>query len=175
MSVLPVEQSWIILVNLSADLKKKGIETPAKINKDLGLIKSQISFYKKDTSHPDMINEMARADMALNEIQGILLSLAEDCGDEYYQGWLDKLNRANRGEIVYELSDHSSKFLLNPPPGFSYAKITMKNPIAEERVQEIAEVFGIIMEFDTDLTVALYGDKADVQAALREMTPFFTE
>lgn len=175
MSVLPVEQSWLILVNLSSDLKKKGIITPAKINKDLGLIKSQISFYKKDTSHPDMINEMARADMALNEIQGILLSLAEEYDGEYYQEWLDKLNRANRGEIVYELSDYSSKFLLNPPPGFSYAKITMKSPLAEERVQEIAESLGIIMEFDTDLTVALYGDKEDVQSALREMAPFFRE
>lgn len=175
MSVLPVEQAWIILVKLSSDLKKKGIVAPAKINKDLGLIKSQISFYKKDTSHPDMINEMARADMALNEIQGILLSLAETCGDDYYQEWLDKLNRANRGEIVYELSDHSSKFLLNPPPGLSYAKITMKSPLAEERVQEIAEVFGIIMEFDTDLTISLYGDKPDVQSALREMAPFFAE
>lgn len=175
MSVLPVEQSWIILVNLSADLKKKGIMPPAKINKDLGIIKSQISFYKKDTSHPDMINEMARADMALNEIQGILLALAENCGKDYFEEWLEKLNKANRGEIVYELSDHSSKFLLNPPPGFSYAKITMKSPLAEERVQEIAESFGIIMEFDTDLTIALYANKQDVQSALREMAPFFRE
>lgn len=175
MSVLPVEQAWMILINLSSDLKNKGIPTPPTINKDLGLIKSQISFYKKDTSHPDMINEMARADMTLNEIQGILLNLAEGVGEDYYAGWLDKLNRANRGEIVYEISDHSSKFLLNPPPGFSYAKITMKSPLAEERVQEIAESFGIIMEFDTDLTVALYGNKKDVQLALREMAPFFTE
>ena len=51
----------------------------------------------------------------------------------------------------------------------------MKSPLAEERVQEIAEVFGIIMEFDTDLTISLYGDKPDVQSALREMAPFFAE
>ena len=77
MSDLPIDQSWLVIANLSTDLHKKGIQIPNQINKDLGLVKSQIGFYKKDPSHPDMINEMARAEMSLNEIQGILLSFAE--------------------------------------------------------------------------------------------------
>lgn len=175
MNTLPIEQSWLVIANLSTDLHKKGIEIPSQINKDLGLVKSQIGFYKKDPSHPDMINEMARADMSLNEIQGILLSLAKDYGSDYHDEWLDKLNRANRGEEVYEISDTQSRFILNAPPGFSYAKITLRNPIAEDRVQEIAEYYGLIMEFDSDLTIALYGEKPKIQEALKEMAPFFSE
>ena len=175
MSALPIEQSWLVIANLSSELHKKGIPIPNEINKDLGLVKSQIGFYKKDPSHPDMINEMAKADMSLNEIQGILLSLAEAHDKEFYEEWLDKLQRANRGEEIFKISDTQSRFIINAPPGFSYAKITLKNPIAEDRVQEIAEYYGLIMEFDTDLTIALYGEKPKIQSALKEMAPFFLE
>ncbi|AMK14967.1 DUF2096 domain-containing protein [Methanobrevibacter olleyae] len=175
MSTLPIERSWLVIVNLSTELYKKGIQIPNEINKDLGLVKSQIGFYKKDPSHPDMINEMAKADMSLNEIQGVLLSLAESYDKGFYEEWLDKLQRANKGEEIFKTPDTQSKFILNAPPGFSYAKITLKNPIAEDRVQEIAEYYGLIMEFDSDLTIALYGEKPKIQSALREMAPFFLE
>ena len=175
MSDLPIDQSWLVIANLSTDLHKKGIQIPKEINSDLGLVKSQIGFYKKDPTHPDMINEMARAEMSLNQIQGILLSFAESIGQDYYDEWIDKLNRANLGEKIYETPSTQSRFLINAPPGFSYAKITLKNPIAEDRVQEIAEYYGLILEFDSDVTIALYGDKPDIQAALKEMAPFFSE
>ena len=150
MSTLPIEQSWLVMANLSSELHKRGIPIPNELNKDLGLVKSQIGFYKKDPSHPDMINEMAKADMSLNEIQGI-------------------------GEEIFKISDTQSRFIQNVPPGLSYAKITLRNPIAEDRVQEIAEYYGLIMEFDTDSTIALYGEKSNIQLALKEMAPFFAE
>ena len=103
MSTLPIEQSWLVIANLSSELHKKGIPIPKELNKDLGLVKSQIGFYKKDPSHPDMINEMAKADMSLNEIQGVLLSLAESYDKDFYEEWLDKLQRANRGEEIYPI------------------------------------------------------------------------
>ena len=171
MSTLPIEQSWLVIANLSSELHKKGIPIPKELNKDLGLVKSQIGFYKKDPSHPDMINEMAKADMSLNEIQGVLLSLAESYDKDFYEEWLDKLQRANRGEEIFT----QSRFIQNVPPGLSYAKITLRNPIAEDRVQEIAEYYGLIMEFDTDSTIALYGEKSNIQLALKEMAPFFAE
>jgi len=31
------------------------------------------------------------------------------------------------------------------------------------------------MEFDTDSTIALYGEKSNIQLALKEMAPFFAE
>jgi len=175
MSHLPIEQSWLILSNLLTDLNQKGLDTPNYINRELGIIKSQISSYKRDTTHPDLINELARADMSLNEIQGILLNIAESIDEEYHNDWLDKLSRANKGEIVYEFPESNSKFILNAPPGFSYARITLKNPISEDRIQELAEYYGIIIEFDSDVTIALYGEKEVVQKVLKEMAPFFAE
>lgn len=172
---LPSEQNWLIIVNLLTDLKKKGYDIPDYINKDVALARSSINFYKRDTSHPDMINELARADMTLTEIQDFLLDIAKDFSEEYLDKWLDRFKRASMGEEVFNLPDSTSKFLINTPPGMSSGRINLKKPLAEERVQEIAEYNGIIIEFDDDTTIAIYGDKNNVQSGLKEMAPFFSE
>ena len=86
---LPSEQNWLVLQQLSIDLTKKGYEIPSGINPEMGLIRSSISSYKRDPSHPDLINGLAKAEMALNNIQGNLLTIAEQEGEEYVDSWLD--------------------------------------------------------------------------------------
>ncbi|MBO6111062.1 MAG: DUF2096 domain-containing protein [Methanobrevibacter sp.] len=172
---LPSEQNWLILNNLITDLHKKGYEIPKGINPEMGLIRSSISSYKKDPSHPDLINGLAKAEMSLNSIQGTILSIAENEGDEYVDHWLDLFKRAMKGEEVFEFPKSRSTFLVNTPPGLTTGRINLKVPLAEERVQEIAEWNGLIIEFDDDVTVALHGDKPDLQVGLKEMGSFFLE
>ena len=45
----------------------------------------------------------------------------------------------------------------------------------EERVQEIAEYHNVIIEFQTDTIIVIYGDKKNIQDSLKEMSSFFTE
>ena len=78
---LPSEQNWLVLQHLIIDLTKKGYEIPSGINPEMGLIRSSISSYKRDPSHPDLINGLAKAEMALNNIQGNLLTIAEQEGE----------------------------------------------------------------------------------------------
>lgn len=171
---LPAEQVWLVLSEFLSDLHKRNIETPKEINKNMGLTKTQISFYKKDTSHPDMIRELSRANIALSEIQNELIDIAEEkVSEDYADEWMDKIKRANRGEKLYDVPDIHSKFNLNPPPGFSTGRITLKKPISEERVQDIAEYYGLIIEFEDDLTISLYGDKDKVKEGIQEMAGFF--
>ena len=170
---LPSEQNWLILNNLITDLHKKGYEIPKGINPEMGLIRSSISSYKKDPSHPDLINGLAKAEMSLNSIQGTILSIAENEGDEYVDHWLDLFKRAMKGEEVFEFPKSRSTFLVNTPPGLTTGRINLKVPLAEERVQEIAEWNGLIIEFDDDVTVALHGDKPDLQVGLQAMRSLF--
>ena len=172
---LPSEQNWLILNNLITDLHKKGYEIPKGINPEMGLIRSSISSYKKDPSHPDLINGLAKAEMSLNSIQGTILSIAENEGDEYVDHWLDLFKRAMKGEEVFEFPKSRSTFLVNTPPGLTTGRINLKVPLAEERVQEIAEWNGLIIEFEDDVTVELHGDKKDLQTGLKEMGSFFLE
>jgi len=172
---LPSEQNWLIIVNLLTDLKKKGYNLPKHINKDIALARSSINFYKKDTTHPDMINELMRADMTIRDVQEILLGFAKEVSDEYLDEWMDKFKDVNLGKEVFSMPDSRSRFVVNTPPGMSSGRINLKKPLAEERVQEIAEYNGIIIEFDDDKTIAIYGDKSNVQTGIKEIAPFFKE
>ncbi|MBO6111225.1 MAG: DUF2096 domain-containing protein [Methanobrevibacter sp.] len=172
---LPSEQNWLVLNNLLVDLSKKGYEIPKGINPEMGLIRSTISSYKRDPSHPELINGLAKAEMSLNNIQVTLLNIAEDEGEEYVDHWLDLLKRVMKGEKVFEFAKSRSRFLVNTPPGLTTGRINLRVPLAEERVQEIAEWNGLIIEFDDDVTVELHGDKEDLQAGLKEMGSFFLE
>ena len=172
---LPSEQNWLVLNHLLTDLNKKGYDIPSGINPEMGLIRSAISSYKRDPSHPELINELAKAEMSLNTIQGTLLTIAEEEGDEYVDYWFDLLKRVMKGEEVFEFAKSRSKFLVNTPPGLTTGRITLKNPLAEERVQEIAEWNGLIIEFEDDTAIQLHGDKPDLQVGLKEMGSFFLE
>ena len=173
---LPSEQTWLVLNNLIKDLISKGYKIPDGINPEMGIIRSSISSYKRDPSHPELINSLAKAEMSLNSIQGTLLTIAEEEeGDEYVDYWFDLLKQAMQGKEVFQFADSGSKFLVNTPPGLITGRINLRVPLAEERVQEIAEWNGLIIEFDDDVTVQLHGDKKDLQIGLKEMGSFFLE
>ena len=172
---LPVEQNWLVVNNLISDLSKKGYEIPKGINPEMGLIRSSVSSYKRDPTHPDLISSLAKAEMSLSVVQGTVLSIAEEEGDEYVDYWLDLLKKAMMGEEVFEFPESRSRFLVNAPPGLTTGRINLRVPLAEERVQEIAEWNGLIIEFDDDVTVSLHGDKPDLQIGLKEMGSFFLE
>ena len=172
---LPAEQNWLVLNNLIKDLTKKGYTIPTGINPEMGLIRSSISSYHRDPTHPDLINGLAKAEMSLNTIQATLISICEQEGDDYVDYWLDLLKQAMKGEKVFEFADSRSKFLVNTPPGLTTGRINLRVPLAEERVQEIAEWHGLIIEFDDDVTVELHGDKEDLKIGLKEMGSFFLE
>lgn len=173
---LPSEQTWLVLNNLIKDLISKGYKIPDGINPEMGIIRSSISSYKRDPSHPELINSLAKAEMSLNSIQGTLLTIAEEEeGDEYADYWFDLLKQAMQGKEVFQFADSRSKFLVNTPPGLITGRINLRVPLAEERVQEIAEWNGLIIEFDDDVTVQLHGDKKDLQIGLKEMGSFFLE
>ena len=157
---LPSEQTWLVLNNLIKDLTKRGHKIPDGINPEMGLIRSSISSYKRDPSHPELINGLAKAEMSLNNIQGTLLIIAE---------------QAMRGKEVFEFADSKSRFLANTPPGLTTGRINLKVPLAEERVQEIAEWNGLIIEYEDDVTIQLHGDREDLKFGLKEMGSFFLE
>ena len=172
---LPSEQTWLVLNKLIKDLSDKGYEIPDGINPEMGLIRSTISSYHRDPTHPELINYLAKAEMSLNNVQAALLEIAEKEGDEYVDYWLDLLRQVMQGKELFEFPQSKSRFLVNTPPGLTTGRINLRVPLAEERVQEIAEWNGLIIEFEDDVTVQLHGDKEDLQLGLKEMGSFFLE
>ena len=175
MSFLPAEQTWMILVELLTDLRKNGVDIPKDVTKDIQMAKTTINFYKVNPNDVERMKELKRMNDFMNSAQDMLLTLAEDVGEDYLESWLEKLRRASRGEQVYPLVDKKSKFIVGAPSGFSMARLTFKKPILEERLQEIAEYYNIIIEFEDDNVIMIFGDKDNIKKSLKELSSFFSE
>ncbi len=175
MNDLPVEQTWLVLVDLLTDLKNRDVVIPDHVTKNMRLARSTINFYKADPTNPEMMKELKRINEFLNSAQDSLLDMAEEIGSHYRDGWLDKLMRASRGEIVVEKEVRSPRFVVGAPSGFSMVRVNFQEPLSEERLNDIAESFGVIIEFESDDVVAIYGDKDAVKESLKEIASFFNE
>lgn len=175
MTSLPVEQTWMILVDLLTDLKKKDVEIPPGLNRDIQLAKATINFYKVNPTDPERMKEIKRINDLLNSVQDTLLTLADTISDEYVEGWVEKLQKAAMGEQIYDIPDKKPRFVAGAPSGFSMARLTFKQPISEERLVDIAEYHNIILEFEEDNVLMIYGSKENIQKSLKELSSFFNE
>ncbi|GAB4310110.1 MAG: DUF2096 family protein [Methanobacteriaceae archaeon] len=173
MNVLPLEQTWLVLVELLTDLKKKGFEIPLDVNEDLRLARMDINFYKTDPSNPEVMKELKRINQFLNSVQDTLIGLSEEISSDYKQEWIQKLQKASMGEEVYPVEDKKSKFIVGAPPGFSVVRITLKEPLSEDRIQDIAEEYNLIIEFDEDKVISVFGEKDNIKKGLKEISSFF--
>lgn len=175
MNELPLEQTWLVLVELLTDLRKRGAKIPDEVTKNIRLARTTINFYKADPTNPEMMSELKRINEFLNSIQDTLLNLADEISKGYKDEWLEKLMRASRGETVVQKEETTPKFAVGVPAGFSMVRVTFKEPLSEERLNDIAEEHGVIIEFEEDDVVAIYGDKDNVKASLKEISSFFQE
>lgn len=175
MNDLPEEQTWMVLVNLLTDLRNKGVEIDPSITEDVRLAKTTINFYKVNPADPERMKEVKRINEFLNSIQDKLIDLAEEQSADYKKQWIEKLTLASRGEKIYESHEKKSEFVVGAPPGFTMVRVTFKTPVPEERIQEIAEYNNVIIEFQTDNLVAIYGEKQNIQDSLKEIASFFTD
>jgi hypothetical protein len=175
MSELPAEQTWLVLVELLTDLRKKDKEIPKEITKNIQMAKTTINFYKVDPTNPERQVEVKRINEFLTSIQNFLMGLAEEIGSEYADKWTNKLLRVSRGEVVYPQKKTDAKFVVGAPSGFSMVRMNFKAPLSEDRVQEIAEYENVIIEFEEDSLVVVYGDKENIKKSLQELSSFFKE
>lgn len=175
MSELPAEQTWLVLVDLLTDLKKKEKQIPKEITKNIQMAKTTINFYKVDPTDPERQVAVKRINEFLTTVQNHLMGLADEIGSGYADKWMNKLLSASRGEVVYPQKKTDSKFMIGAPSGFSMVRMNFKAPLSEDRVQEIAEYENVIIEFEEDTLVVIYGDKENIKKSLQELSSFFRE
>ena len=121
MNELPAEQTWLVLVELLTDLRKKGIKIPKNVTKNIQMAKTVINFYKVDPTDPERQVEVKRINEFLTSAQDSLMTLANKFSGDYADDWMEKLLKASRGEEVYPQKKTDSK----PNPIFS----TQRNPL----------------------------------------------
>ncbi len=170
----PFDQRWLVLDHLLKDLNKN-YDIPKEAIENLQMAKSVINYYKEDPTDPLRSKEVGRIDSYLNGSEEILLNIAEDCGTEYIKKWTQKMIDAAQGKEVYEYKPLKSKFIPGMPANFDFVRFSFQKPMPEERFYEICEYENVIIEFDDDQTIFVFGEKDNIQSSLQEMASFFTE
>lgn len=171
----PLELRWSVLDHL---LKKliKSYDISKEVIQNLQYARALTNFYKDDPTEPDRAKEVSRIDSLLNDVERTLLTIAEAEGEDFVKEWEQKLLDASQGKEVFRNVKIQSRFIPGMPANFDFIRFNFKEPIQEERFMEICEYENVIIEYDdNDASVFVFGQKENIQKALKEMSPFFQE
>jgi len=90
--------------------------------------------------------------------------------EDYVRNWTSKIDKAERAELNYiMIHTSSSEFVPGLPKDVEggWVRLNLQWPVAEERVQDIAEEFGVIIEFKDDFHLIISGGRASVGKAAK--------
>ena len=166
-----LEHVWLVLADLFQDLSQRDIHVD--VASDLRNCKALIHFIRTNVLHQP-IKDLAAIDESFrnsSEILGrtkhSLVSAALSVNENYAKNWLDKIDKAERAELDHVMVHTPSEFVPSLPRDHEkgWIRLTLTRGMAEERVQEIAEQFGVIVEFQDDVHVVISGRKSMVKRA----------
>ena len=169
-----LEQLWLVLSDLFVDLNRKKISVD--VASELRSCKTLIRFIQMNTVHPSkerttIDSSLQKLQQILGKVQSNLISAPLTVNEGYVRDWTSKIDKAERGELVYTMVHTTSEFVPGLPRDVEegWVRLTLQKPIAEERVQDVAEQFGVIIEFEDELHIIIGGRKASVKKAVKDV------
>lgn len=168
-----LEQVWLVLSELFQDLSRRDIKV--NVSSELRNCKTLIGFIRTSMAHPPkdptiFDNSLRNLQEALARIQSALISAASDIGENYVKGWVNEIDRAERDELDRAMIHTKPEFVPGLPRSVEtgWVRLTLKKPMEEERVQDVAERFGVLIEVKDD-HIIITGKKASVNKAVKEV------
>jgi len=165
-----LEQVWLVLSEFFQDLNRRNVNVD--VVSDLRDCKTLIHFIRTSVTHPSkepvaIDDSLRNLLQILDKIRSDLISEALRLDENYVMGWMKKIDEAERAELDREMIQPVSEFVSGLPrdPERGWIRLTIPKPIAEERVQDVAEQFGVIIEFKDDHHISIIGQESAVRKA----------
>jgi hypothetical protein len=162
------------LSDLFQDLNQKNIHVD--IASELRSCKTLISFIQTSTIHPPkeptpIDSSLQKLQQILGKIQSNLISVAMTVNEDYVRDWMSKIDKAERAELNCTMVHTPSEFVPGLPRdvGEGWVRLTLQKPIAEERVQDVAERCGVIIDFKDEFHIVISGGKDSVKKAIKDV------
>jgi len=169
-----LEQIWLVLSDLFQDLSRNNISV--NVASDLRDCKTLLHFIRRSVTDPPreplVIDDSLRNLLQiLGKIRSGLVSGALRLDENYVKEWMEKIDKAERAKLDYAMIYTSSEFVTGLPKGpeEGWTRLSLKKPVAEERVQDVAEQFGVIIEFQDDFHLSISGRRDSVRKATRDV------
>jgi len=172
------EQILWVLVKLFEDLIKKDVKVHTDVTRDLRNCRTVINSIRNHEC-PDCDIKIANETVpelqrSLEKVKHSLMVVAMSVGDDYAKGWIDTIDKAERGELRHIAPSLPSvsgvpKFVSGLPrvPEKGWTRITLLKPIAEEKVEDISRQLGVATEFEGDLRIIVKGGQEQVMKAAK--------
>jgi len=169
-----LEQVWLVLSELFQDLNRRNISVD--IASDLRDCKTLIHFVRTSVTYSSkeaamMDDSLQRLLQILGKARSVLISEALRLDENYVKKWMRKIDEAERADAGCAMIYATSQFVPGLRKDFEkgWIRLTLQKPLAEERVQDVAEKFGVIIEFKDDLRLLISGWRDLVKKAATDI------
>jgi len=169
-----LEQVWLVLSDFFRDLGQRNISVD--IASDLRDCKTLIHFIRTSVAYPSkepaaIYDPLQRLLQIFVKVRSILVSEALRLGENYVNAWMRKLDEAERADTGSVMIYARSEFVPSLPrdSGKGWIRLTLRGSVAEERVQDIAEEYGVIVEFRDDFHILITGRGDSVKKAASDI------
>jgi hypothetical protein len=162
------------LVKLFEELALEGIQVDASLLRDS---KALLHLARTTPSDPCVgLDRTAGAPLvaleeSIEKAKVELMSASLQLGDARAKYWMERISQAEIDNSEEPIVYGESRFLPGLPrrPNDGWARLTLPKPIGEGRVQDVAEQFGVLVEFEDDLHLIFEGKPSLVKKALADV------
>jgi len=165
------EQIWWVLVRLFGDMTRKGVNVNPEYARDLRNCRTLINFVRTHAC-PDCDTELANKRLpelrySLEHVKQNLVTSALYVSEDYARGWIDEIDRAERGELR-EGPSTGPTFMPGLPKdnGTGWTRVTLPRPIERTRAEEISKLLGVSVEQENSIHLVVHGEKEAVRKAV---------
>jgi hypothetical protein len=165
------ERTWLALLRLFEELVAHDLKVDAS---QLRYSKTLLHLVRTTPSDPCVGSDRAplvALEESIEKAKVELMSASLQLGDARAKYWMERISRAELDDSEEPMLYGESRFLPGLPrhPNEGWARLTLRQPIGEGRVQDVAEQFGVLIEFEDDLHLVFEGNPSLVKKALADV------
>ena len=154
---------WKVLEEMITDLKKKGVTVPANILNDLRYARTLINVLKAD---PTRLETSQKIEEYLNNVEAYLISEGQKFGDKYVEGWVKRLEEANRK--IFE-EEEETRFVPGLPREQRWIRIKPSEDMPVEALKALANELNLSFEMQNDGYLLVYGKDEHLKDFVKKM------
>ncbi len=155
--------AWKLLEDMALELKKAGVDVPAKTIEDLRSAKSMLKLSCMEGSG----DATQKAEELLAGVEAYVVTEGQRLfGEEKVDEWLRKLEEANV-EVCAEGAPAEDKFLVGVPRDQKWIRLEPSRELSAEEIEELAGQQKLQVKRQTDGKLVVYGSGDKVKAFVK--------
>jgi hypothetical protein len=168
------ERTWLALFRLFEELLAHDLKVDASQLRDS---KTLLHLVRTTPSDPcagldrTAGDPLAALEQSIEKAKIEMMSASLKLGEGRAKYWMERISQAELEDSEAPMAYGESRFMPGLPrrPDTSWARLTLAQPIGEGRVQDVAEQFGVLVEFEDDLHLVFEGNPVLLKKALADV------